>query len=54
MRLVAAPVSFYVGDGGCERMAIEGIAVQGLGMQHELAALRLSDRVATLTLQPNS
>ncbi|MET4262502.1 hypothetical protein ABIC09_007480 [Bradyrhizobium sp. S3.12.5] len=30
----------HVGDHGAERVAVEGIAVQGLGMEHELSALR--------------
>ena len=29
----------HVGDEGAEGMAVEGIAVQRLGMQHKLAAL---------------
>ncbi|MET4236629.1 hypothetical protein ABIA85_009945 [Bradyrhizobium sp. LA6.10] len=30
----------HVGDYGTERVPIEGIAMQGLGMEHELASLR--------------
>ena len=46
---------FEIGDDGTERMAVLGIAVQGLGVQHELPALgRGGWRVAIATLQPNS
>lgn len=31
---------FHVGDHGAERVPVEGIAVQCLGMEHELSALR--------------
>src|SRR5215831_17470338 len=31
---------FHVGDHGTERVPVEGIAVQRLGMEHELSALR--------------
>ena len=30
----------HVGDHGAERVPVEGIAVQRLGMEHELSALR--------------
>jgi hypothetical protein len=30
----------HVGDYGTERVPVEGIAVQGLGVEHELSALR--------------
>lgn len=44
----------HVGDHGAERVPVEGIAVQRLGMEHELSALRDVAGVAILTLQPNS
>ncbi len=34
----------HLGDHGPERMAVVRIAVQGLGVEHELAALGLGDR----------
>src|SRR5258705_11625283 len=43
-----------VGDDGTERVAVIGIAVQGLGMQHELPPLGAVAGVAIETLQPNS
>jgi len=58
MRVVVTAISFvdvdtaslhpgellHVGDYGTERVPIEGIAMQGLGMEHELAALRRRHR----------
>ncbi|MGY4183069.1 hypothetical protein ACVIHH_008360 [Bradyrhizobium sp. USDA 4518] len=44
----------HVGDYRTERVPSEGIAMRGLGMEHELAALRRRHGVAMLTLQPNS
>jgi hypothetical protein len=49
-----AGVPLDVGDGAAQRMAVEGIAVQRLGVQDELAALGLVTGTATDTLQPNS
>src|ERR1700752_2045150 len=43
----------HVGGPGAERVAVEGIAVQRLGMEHELSALWGRHGVAILTLQPN-
>jgi hypothetical protein len=54
MRVVVAAISFvhvdaaslhagellHVGDHGAERVPVEGIAMQCLGMEHELSALR--------------
>ena len=54
MRVVVAAISFvhvdaaslhagellHVGDHGAERVPVEGIAMQGLGVEHELSALR--------------
>ena len=37
-----------------QRVAVERIAAQRLGVQHELAAFGLRHRVAIDTLQPNS
>ena len=45
---------FEIGDDGAERVAVIGIAVQGLGMQHELPAFDAVAGVAIETLQPNS
>jgi hypothetical protein len=53
MRRASTPVS-HVGDHGAERVSVEGIAVQRLGMEHELSALWRRHGVAILTLQPNS
>ena len=45
MRRASTPVVLlHVGDDGAEGVAVEGIAVQCLGMQHELAALGRGDR----------
>src|SRR6476620_8311250 len=41
----------HVGDHGAERVPVEGIAVQRLGMEHEFGDVT---GVAILTLQPNS
>src|SRR5438105_11561857 len=45
---------FEIGDGGAESMAIIWVAVQRLGMKHELPALGAVTGVAIETLQPNS
>jgi len=53
MRRASTPVSFSMS--AAERVPVEGIAVQRLGMEHELSALRVDvTGVAILTLQPNS
>jgi hypothetical protein len=43
-----------IGDDRTERVAVIGIAVQRLGVQHELAALGAVAGVPRETLQPNS
>jgi hypothetical protein len=54
MRMVVAAISFvdvdaasldagellHISDHGAERVPVEGIAMQGIGMEHELSALR--------------
>ena len=45
MRRTVTPVSFFeIGDDGAESVAIIWVAVQRLGVQHELPALGRCDR----------
>jgi len=43
-----------LGDDRPQRVAVKRVAIQRLGVQHELPALGFSRRVAIDTLQPNS
>jgi hypothetical protein len=45
---------FELGDHRSQGMAVKRVAVQGLGVQHELPALGPGRRVVIETLQPNS
>ena len=68
MRVVVAAIPFvyvdaaslhagellHVDDYRAERVPVEGIAVQGLGVEHELSALWRRRGGGILTLQPNS
>ena len=49
-----AGLLFRFGDDRPQRVAVERIAVQCLGVQHKLAAFGLGRRGAIDTLQPNS